>query len=235
MVPSEGLTFIVMGNTQNLSRPFGLGIADVSVLMSPVALAFYKELVLDPSLRSQYPDIDWTAGSDAVAAQLTAIEDARLRELASGELWTMRKLYAGVGERDLVAELLSVHYRALPGMRRTSSDLHMVEPFGARPERPASIVLSAAEAARWAGRYALRAEDAGSGLPLEIEMIVDDGRIIAVPTADECQEFLAATPTRLVSTDDPDLFLVGEGAAGPFASGSVEYHGTVVGTYERVE
>ena len=35
MVPSEGLTFIILANTQNMSRPFGLGGADVRPPNSP--------------------------------------------------------------------------------------------------------------------------------------------------------------------------------------------------------
>jgi len=235
MVPDRDLTLIALANTQNLSRPFGLGGSDVSVLASPVALAFYKAFVLPSDLRDRYPAIDWTAGTDAVAAQLGAIEDPRLRELASTELWTVRKLYAGIGDRGLVTELLMAHYKAFPGMRRASSDLRIAGPFAPRPQESDSIELTAAEAARWVGRYVLCAEAAASGLPIEIELFADDGRITAVPTGDACQTFLAITPTRLMSASDPNVILVGQGDDGPFASGAVEYQGEVVGTYERTE
>jgi len=235
MVPEMDLTFIVLANTQNLSRPFGLGMPDVSVLGSPVALAFYKAFVLDPCLRTKYPEMDWAAGTDAIVAQLATIEDARLRELASGELWTYRKLYAGIGRNDLAYQLLRAHYEAFPDDRRTSIELHVAGPFGPRPVTADDLKLSDTEAARWVGRYTLRAEDAAVGLPLEIELMADAGRITAIPVGDACQVFTAVTPTRLVSGNDPNLFLVGQGESGPFAAGQVEYKGEIIATYERVE
>ena len=235
MVPDERLTFIALANTQNLSRPFGLGMANVSVLASPLALAFYKEFVLDPRLRDRYPEIDWTVGTEAIVGQIDAIEDPALRGLAERELWSTRKLYAGIGDRELALQLLMAHYEAFPGAIRSSGDLVTAGSFGRRPAEPDEIELSDGETARWIGRYVLRAEDAATGLPLEIEMHAEEGRLIAVPTDDACQEFAALTPTRLVSTDDRDLFLIGEGEAGPFASVAVEYHGAVIAAYERVD
>jgi len=235
MVPAERLPFIALANTQNLSRPFGLGMANVSVLASPLALAFYKEFVLDPRLRDRYPEIDWTVGTEAIVGQIDAIEDPALRGLAERELWSTRKLYAGIGDRELALQLLMAHYEAFPGAIRSSGDLVTAGSFGRRPAEPDEIELSDGETARWIGRYVLRAEDAATGLPLEIEMHAEEGRLIAVPTDDACQEFAALTPTRLVSTDDRDLFLIGEGEAGPFASVAVEYHGAVIAAYERVD
>jgi len=236
MVPDENLTFIVLANTQNLSRPFGLGLADVSVLASPFALAFYKELVLQPRYDEELPEIDWMADVESVVAQLGEITNPGLRELYEGELWTVRKLYGGVGRADNASRLLAVHTRAFPGFSRSARDLYQVERPGPRPAAIDRITLSEAEAARWIGRYVLRPADAASGLPLEIEIRIDDGRIFAVPADDECQEFYPQTPLRLRSSSNPDLLLVAEGEGdGPFTGGVVEYGGTVMGTYERVD
>ena len=236
MVPDEDLTFIVLGNTQNLSRPFGLGLADVSVLGSPFALAFFKEFVLAPRHEAPLPEIDWTADVDAMVAQIAGISDPELRALVEGELWTVRKLYGGVGRDDVASRLLAVHTRAFPGFSRSARDLYQVERPGPRPAETDRITLSEAEAARWIGRYVLRSADAASGLPLEIEIRVDDGRVFAVPADDECQEFYPQTPLRLRSSSNPDLFLVAEGEGdGPFTGGIVEYGGVRMGTYERMD
>jgi len=236
MVPDEDLTFIVLANTQNLSRPFGLGLEDVSVLASPFALAFFKEFVLQPCFDETLPEIDWTADVDAVVSQLEEITDPELRALVEGELWTVRKLYGGVGRADVASRLVLAHLRAFPDFDRSSRDLFQVARPGPRPAEIDRITLSEAEAARWTGRYVLRSADAASGLPLEIEMRVDDGRVFAVPADDECQEFIPQTPLRLRSSSNPDLFLVAEGAGhGPFTSGVVEYGGVRMGTYERVD
>ena len=235
MVPSEGLTFIVLGNTQNLSRPFGLGLADVSVLASPFALTFFKEFVLRPRLAEPLPEIDWTADVDMVIAQLEEITDSELLELYEGELWTTRKLYGGVGRADVASRLLSVHLRAFPDFDRSSRDLYQVARPGPRPAEIDRITLSEAEAARWIGRYRLLSADVESGLPLEIEVGVYGDRILATDSGGGCQELLAQSPVRLVAADNLDLFLIGEDEEGPFTRAAVEYGGVPMGTYERVD
>jgi len=235
MVPEQGLTFIVLANTQNLSRPFRLGAADGSVLASPFALAFYKEFVLSPRLSDPLPAIDWTADTDAVVEQLAQVTDPKLRELYEGELWTYRKLYAGVGRRDLTSQLLAAHRRAFPDAKRTAGDLYQVGAPAARPTEIERIELSEAEASRWIGRYTLRAADEAIDLPLEVEVRMVEGRVLAVPRNDECQELLPQTPLRLRSASNLDLYLVGEGETGPFPTVAVEYHGQVIPAYERVK
>jgi len=236
MVPSEGLTFVVLANTQNLSRPFGLGLEGVSVLASPLALAFFKELVLRPRFDEPLPEIDWEADKATLIAHLAEIAEPELRELYEGELWTYRKLYGGVGRSDLTSRLLMVHMEAFRiSGHRTANDLYVVERPGPRPSEPDRIVLSEAEAARWVGRFALRPEEVESGLPAEVEMFVDGGRIIGVLADGSCQEFLPVTPLRLLSSENPDMYLVAEEAEGPFESAFVEYGGARVGTYDRIE
>jgi CubicO group peptidase (beta-lactamase class C family) len=235
-VPDEDLTFIVLANTQNLSRPFGLGLEDVSVLASPFALTFFKEFVLQPRFDEALPEIGWTADVDTVVAQLDEIADPQLRELTEGELWTYRKLYGGVGRSDVAHRILTAHTRAFSDFDRSSRDLYQVVRPGPRPVEIDRLTLSEMEAARWIGRYVLQPADAASGLPLEIEIRVEDGRILAVPTDDECQELYPQTPLRLRSASNPDLFLVAEGEGdGPFPRGVAEYGGVVMGTYERVD
>ncbi len=235
MVPSEGLTFIVLANTQNLSRPFQLGLEGVSVLGSPFALAFFKEFVLQPRYDEPLPEIDWTADADAIVGELAGITEPELRALVEDELWTNRKLYGGVGQSDVAARLLIAHTEAFPDSPRTFTDLYQVAAPGPRPAAVDRIALSPEKAARWVGHFTLRPEDAGSGLPLEVEMFVDGGRIIGVLADGSCQEFLPVTPFRLVSSENPDMFLVAEEAEGPFDSAFVEYGGERVGTYDRID
>jgi len=236
MVPSERLTFIVLANTQNLSRPFGLGLEGVSVLGSPLALAFFKEFVLQPRYDEPLPEIDWTADKATLIARLAEITEPELRDLVEDELWTYRKLYGGVGRSDVTSQLLLTHMEAFRySGHRTANDLYVVDRPGPRPPETESIALSEVEAARWIGRFALRTEDAESGLPVEVEIFFDDGLFIVVPVDDECQAFHAVTPLRLVASNNPDMFLVAEEADGPLASAFVEYGGDRMGTYDRIE
>lgn len=235
MVPSEKLTFIVLANSQNLSRPFGLGGADVSVLASPMALAFFKQFVMEPRYGERLPEIDWEADRETLANQLARITDPELRELYSGELWTYRKLHAGVGRDDVASRLLTAHAQSFPEFSRSTGDMYRVERPGPRPAEADQIPLTDDEATRWIGRYRLRSEDAGSGLPPEIEVGAYGDLIIATDSGGGCQELLVQTPIRLVAADNPNLFLVAEGDEGPFTGAEAEYEGVVIGTYERVD
>ncbi|MFC2108233.1 serine hydrolase [Candidatus Bipolaricaulota bacterium] len=234
-VPDEDLTFIVLANTQNMSRPFGLGLEDVSVLASPFALAFFKEFVLQPRYNQTLPDIDWTAGTDVVVEQMNEITDPELRELYEGELWTYRKLYAGVGRSLETTQLWLAHSRAFPEFDRSDLDRYQVGRPGVRPPERNQILLSDEEAARWIGRFALRPEDLGIGLPQEIEIRTYDGRIVTVDPLSGCQELYVLTPVRLVTSTNADLFLIADEADDPFAELAVEYGGDTIAKYERVE
>jgi CubicO group peptidase (beta-lactamase class C family) len=235
MIPEKRLTFIALANSQNLSRPFGLGQEGVSVLGSPLALAFFKEFVVRPQSSIPLPEIDWAAAPQSVGRALSAITAEPLRRLYEQELWTYRKLYAGAGRKDIAAGLLTVHGQVFPDFAASPQDRYEVALPGPYAPPDEGLTLTEEEAARWAGRFLLRSEDAASGLPLEIRVYADGGRIMAVPTADACQEFLAIEPTRLASAEDRDIELVASPAAGPFTSASVLLRGEVVGIYERAE
>ncbi|MBN1858958.1 beta-lactamase family protein [Candidatus Bipolaricaulota bacterium] len=234
MIPSERLAFIALANSQNLSRPFGLGLADVSVLSSPLALEFFKAFIVRPRSDEPLPEIDWTADADSLISQLQAIADPDLLDLYEEELWSYRKLYGGVGESGTTARLLQVHLRAFPDRSRASHDRYQVERPGPRPPEPSYATLTEGETARWVGRCVLNAEDEGTGLPPAVEFFAEEGSFIAVPEGDACQAFYPLSAIRLVSFSNPDMMLVGQGNESPFARVSVEVGGTVVGTYDRV-
>jgi len=233
MVPSERLTFIVLANSQNLSRPFMLGQAGVSVLASPFALEFYKAFVEAPHRAEPLPVIDWEADAEAVAAELQQVTDPALLDLYEQELWGRRKMYAGVGRAEFSTSLLGAHGIAFPERARTPNELYQVERPGPRPVAADVVTLSSEQAARWAGLFRLQPEDAESGLPPEVTFAVEKNRILAFSTPGECQEFRPYTPFRLQAASNPDLFVVA--ADGEKMDRVVaEYAGQQVGTYLRV-
>ncbi|GAF92026.1 unnamed protein product, partial [marine sediment metagenome] len=150
------------------------------------------------------------------------------------ELWTYRKLYAGVGRSLVTTQLWLAHSGAFPEFTRSSHDLYQVGRPGARPPERDQILLSDEEAARWVGRFSLRPEDLGTGLPPEMTVGMYNGRIIGSASPDDCQELLPLTASRVVTASNPDLFLVGEDEEGPFTSVAVEYGGEIIARYERV-
>jgi len=234
MVPDLKLTFIVLGNTQNLSRPFTLGYEDASVLTSPFALAFYKLFVLQPTRDEPLPVIDWTAGRDAIVEQLAGITDPELRQLFEGELWTMRMMAAGVGDRTLGAQLLMAHTRAFPEFTMSQHDLYQVGVPGSRPQDN-WIQLTPDEAARWAGQYRLDPAYAASGLPAEFEVRVYGEQILAVDPVGGCQELFPQTSLRLAASSTPDLYLNAVEPEGLVVRIHIDYGGTMMGAYDRVD
>jgi CubicO group peptidase (beta-lactamase class C family) len=235
MLPDNGLTFIVLANSQNLSRPFGLGSADVSVLRSPFALAFYKTFVLQPRLDAPLPSIDWTADEDPLVEQLAQITDPPLRALYEGELWTTRMTAAGAGRWDMGSKLLAVHREAFPDFPPSARDLYQVGRPGARPAEPSRIRLADEEAARWVGTYRLQPAYLESGLPVEVEIRWNGEQLLAIDPASGCQELYAQTPVRLVTSMNTDIILVAAEGGEPLSEFGVEYGGQPVGVYERTD
>jgi len=103
-VPDEDITFIILANTDMLSRPYRLG--DGDVLTSTVALVFLKTFVLQPKYDEPIPVIDWKADIDDLTDQLKQITDKELQAIIDLELLSYRKLYNGVGNWELSNKLL---------------------------------------------------------------------------------------------------------------------------------
>jgi CubicO group peptidase (beta-lactamase class C family) len=101
-VPDEKLTFIILANTDNLSRPYNLGGGDV--LNSIVALAFYKTLVFEPYYGQPVPDVDWEAQQGDMTQLLNQYSDEELRDLLVREYVSYKNL--------------SDSYRATEGLAR---------------------------------------------------------------------------------------------------------------------
>jgi hypothetical protein len=106
-VPDENLTFILLANNYNLTRPYPFDAGDV--LYSTPALAFYKKFVLPRQSGKAAPSIDWSAGEEALVTRLNEITDGDMRAILERELWSNRKLYASVGEDQQAERLVRVH------------------------------------------------------------------------------------------------------------------------------
>jgi len=87
-IPEQGLTLIVLANTDGLSRPFPLG--DGNVMNSLVALAFYKDLVLAPRYGRPFPAVDWSADNSTVFGLINQVQDEAVRDLLTKELYSRR-------------------------------------------------------------------------------------------------------------------------------------------------
>jgi CubicO group peptidase (beta-lactamase class C family) len=112
-LPDEGLTFIVLANTDALSRPFDLGGGGRSVLDSVVALRFYETFVLAARRSRSLPRIDWEGGADSLVAALQVVHGTDA-DVEARELLAYRRLSQAMGRTDRVEDLGTV-YRRLHG------------------------------------------------------------------------------------------------------------------------
>jgi len=107
-LPDDGLTFIVLANTDMLSRNFQAGHGDAAdVLDSLVALAFYKQFVLEPSYSQPMPKIDWSADSSTVLETISQVEDESVRDFLSKEFEARGALASSMADLKSANERLA--------------------------------------------------------------------------------------------------------------------------------
>lgn len=144
-VPDENITFIILANNDNLSRPFNLGNGDV--LNSAVALEFYKTFMFPLQQGGVVPDIDWEADESKLANQLIQYTDDNLQQILERELFSYRMLFASVARRELVNRLGKiqgqVRFERLLRARGIASDVNsnIHEDYTGRYTIPAEVKL----------------------------------------------------------------------------------------------
>jgi CubicO group peptidase (beta-lactamase class C family) len=104
-LPDEGLTLIVLANTDGLSRPFQLG--DGDVMNSLVALSFYKHFILAPRYGQPLPAIDWSGDRAAVLARIGDVSDEAVRELLTKEFAARQMVTDSLAQVQEQARLLA--------------------------------------------------------------------------------------------------------------------------------
>ena len=76
-VPEQNITFIIMANSDNLSRPTDLGSGDA--LSSPVGMAFLKTFIFPEKFGESIPEISWNAPVTELKNQLNVDSGKTLR------------------------------------------------------------------------------------------------------------------------------------------------------------
>lgn len=96
-IPEYGLTFIVVGNTDNLTVPFpGIGGGDLS--KSAPMLTFLHHFVFPLLTDTEFDLIDWSQSRAGLLRELDGLDDAAERTLAERELWSYRQAFASSGQ-----------------------------------------------------------------------------------------------------------------------------------------
>src|SRR6185436_16269348 len=94
-VPEQNITFIIMANSDNLSRPTDLGAGNA--LSSPVGMAFLKTFIFPEKFGENISDINWSAPASELKTQLSATASKPYADIYRTDLVTKFRVYANTG------------------------------------------------------------------------------------------------------------------------------------------
>ncbi len=106
-VPERNLTFIIMANSDNLSRPTDLGSGDA--LSSVVGMAFLKTFVLPEKFGEAVPEMNWNAPVSELKTQLKLVAGKPYADLYSKDLVTRFRIHQSVGRATEAAQLMRMY------------------------------------------------------------------------------------------------------------------------------
>ena len=106
-VPEKNLTFIIMANSDNLSRPTDLGSGNA--LSSAIAMAFLKTFIFPDKFGESIPEISWNAPVTELKSQLNAMAAKPYADLYRTDFATKLRIYQSVGRATDAAQMLEVY------------------------------------------------------------------------------------------------------------------------------
>jgi CubicO group peptidase (beta-lactamase class C family) len=106
-VPEQNITFIIMANSDNLSRPTDLGSGNA--LSSPVGMAFLKTFVFPEKFGESVPEISWNAPATELKNQLNATTAKPYADVYRTDLVTRYRIYQSVGRATDGAPLMKMY------------------------------------------------------------------------------------------------------------------------------
>lgn len=106
-VPEQNLTFIIMANSDNLSRPTDLGAGNA--LSSKVSMAFLRTFIFPDKFGESVPEISWDAPVADLKNQLNAIKGKPYADIYRTELVTQFRIDASTGLQTDAARLMKMY------------------------------------------------------------------------------------------------------------------------------
>jgi len=106
-VPEQNITFIIMANSDNLSRPTDLGAGNA--LSSPVGLAFLKTFSFPEKFGESIPEISWNAPTTELKNQLNALAAKPYADVYRTELITKVRVAQSVGRATDSTPLMKMY------------------------------------------------------------------------------------------------------------------------------
>ena len=193
-LPEQGLTLIVLANTDLLSRQYQAGYGDGNdVLGSLVALTFYKRFVLAPAYGQPLLALDRSANSSTVLTQISQVQDQAVRDLLSKEFQARQALASSLADVKATAQRLAT-------MCATAQELAM-------SLDPQTLDL-------YAGTYEF--PEAG-GLVLSVSRVAE--KLYATQSGEPTQELLPLSAAHFFVPAGYDVYkldFVADPAGGPF-------------------
>lgn len=106
-VPERNLTFIIMANSDNLSRPTDLGAGDA--LSSLVGMAFLKTFVFPEKFGETLPEISWNAPAPELKNQLKAVAGKPYADIYRTDLVSTVRVDQSVGRAAEATQLMKLY------------------------------------------------------------------------------------------------------------------------------
>ena len=106
-VPEQNITFIIMANSDNLSRPTDLGSGNA--LSSAIGMAFLKTFIFPEKFGESIPEISWNAPVTELKNQLNAVAAKPYADVYRTDLVTKVRIYQSVGRPTDAAQLMKIY------------------------------------------------------------------------------------------------------------------------------
>jgi CubicO group peptidase (beta-lactamase class C family) len=106
-VPERNMTFIIMANSDNLSRPTDLGSGDA--LSSPVGMAFLKTFIFPEKFGETLPEISWNAPASELKTQLKGTAEKPYADLYRTDLVSKFRIDQSVGRATEATQLMKMY------------------------------------------------------------------------------------------------------------------------------
>ena len=106
-VPEHNITFIIMANSDNLSRPTDLGAGNA--LSSPVGMAFLKTFVFPEKFGESISEINWSAPLPELKNQINAIAAKPYADVYRTDLVSKVRIYQSTGRATDTTPLMKMY------------------------------------------------------------------------------------------------------------------------------
>ena len=106
-VPEQNITFIIMANSDNLSRPTDLGSGNA--LSSPVGMAFLKTFIFPQKFGESIPEISWNAPAGDLKNKLNAVAAKPYADVYRTDLVTKLRVYQNTGRAAEATPLMKMY------------------------------------------------------------------------------------------------------------------------------